>query len=160
MKKAIATALIAATALMTISCSHKEAKPKVIDLSVLSMQWTANELQNTGAAYSPIETAIMDTIWFEPKEWDDAFLAKIQKQEDQIAKELFSTDMEKTEKANEAIDSLEKIRQDYLQENRVPGGLVLQHIFKANTEKDTIYLVYDIKKMLIAGETFYLKEEM
>ncbi len=161
MRKAIALAIAAATAaLMTAACGNKESKPKTIDLSVLCMQWTVEQLQNTGAAYAPVETAIMDTIWFEPKEWDDAFLAKIQKQEDKYARGLFATDIEKSDRANAAIDSLEKVREQYLEENKYPGGLVLRHIFKANTEQDTVYLVFDLHKMVIAGETMYIETPM
>ena len=158
MRKAIALAIAAATAaLMTVSCNKGEKKEHVINLSVLCMQWTAEQLKNTSTAYSPVETAIMDTIWFEPKEWDDAYLAKLQKQEDKHARELFSTDIIVTQKASAAIDSIEEVRQQYIEENRVPGGLVLRHIFKANTEQDTVYLVFDLNKKIIEGETMYIE---
>lgn len=161
MRKAIALAIAAAAAaLMTVSCDKEEGKENVINLSTLCMQWTAEKLQNTSAAYAPVETTIMDTIWFEPKEWDDAFLAKIQKQEDKYARGLFATDIEKSDRANAAIDSLEKVREQYLEENKYPGGLVLRHVFKANTEQDTVYLVFDLHKMVIAGETMYIETPM
>lgn len=161
MRKAIALAIAAATAaLMTVSCDKGEKKENVINLSVLCMQWTAEQLQNTSAAYAPVETVIMDTIWFEPKEWDDAYLAKLQKQEDKYARGLFATDIEKSNRANAAIDSLEKVREQYLEENKYPGGLVLRHVFKANTEQDTVYLVFDLHKMVIAGETMYIETPM
>lgn len=156
MKKRIALAIAAAAAaLMTVSCENASNKQKVINLNALCIQWTAEQLKNTSTAYAAIETAVMDTIWFEPKEWDDPYLAKLQKQEDRYAKALFATDMDVTERAGSAIDSIEQIRQQYIDENRTPGGLLLRHIFKANTQRDTVYLIFDLNKKIIAGESFY-----
>lgn len=126
-------------------------------LQRLAITWMQNNMDLSEASfYKPGATEIVDTLWIFPTRYDDPVIANLELKIEKIQRELFGKDIQfdyELQDIERRADSVKRIRDRYLNENKENAGWILRHEYRIGDSADVIHLGVDNGLNRIYGET-------